>query len=964
MAERAVSILVQYLGFVLIEEGRLLHGVDREVRYIKDELDFMRAFLEDADTKAETDKGVKTWVKQVRELVYDVEDVLDKYVLRIVQEYKFKHWSIRFVFRSARFLKELKSRHKLGSQIKEIKERVREIKERRERYNFSSSITPGSNLSLENDLIQDPPVASLFIEETNLVGIEQRREELVGWLLDEEPDRRVLAVVGMGGLGKTTLVKKVYDDRRVNEHFDCQAWVTVSKSFRVQELLKDMIKQFCEARKEPVPADLEAMGRVERLIMAYLQSKRYVIIFDDVWSTDLRFLVEHVFPLNDYGSRIILTTRLTDVASSYARPPNRIYDLQPLSQQDAWELFCKKAFGGDCPQELHELSHKIVDKCQGTPLAIATVGSLLGRKRVKSASEWKQFYDSMGYELDSSPAMKRLLWLSYNDLPHPQKYCFLYISSFPEDYAIECGRLVKLWIAEGLIEEVRGKTPEEVALNYLNELIQRSLVQVAHLNIYGEVSRCRVHDILREIILSKSKDDNFYEVYPEPKTRWQPINARRLSILENSDRVSLNTRNLSRLRTLLMFGIDGFQEKSAKQLLSNFKLLRVLDLQGAPLENFPDEIVTLYHLRYLSLKRTKIRKIPKSLGKLKYLETLDLRRTLVVKLPVRISKLHHLRHLLASNIDNDIDHPAVDVHNGIGRLTALQKLSFIEATEGSSIAEELGSLTQLRTFGIKILGEEDGQNICSSIDKMNDLRSLKLDVKQPKLVDFNLISSPPRLLRRLWLDAKLNNLPYWLSSLENLVYLRLGWSWLRDDPIKVLQSLPKLEELYLNGVYEAEQLHFEAQGFGRLRALEIGVSYNVKSVVMDDGALPVLESLYMSTCEALKQLPLGIQHLRKLKYFSSTNMPNEFDMAILQLDNEQEQDGLNPLQHINKINFGILLDDGRWLYYSKEEYRRTMERLQRQNDSNNISTPEDMFKLTKQTILAGRRQFARYWYEQ
>nr|DAD24979.1 TPA_asm: hypothetical protein HUJ06_026443 [Nelumbo nucifera] len=372
--------------------------------------------------------------------------------------------------------------------------------------------------------------------------------------------------------------------------------------------------------------------------------------------------------------------------------------------------------------------------------------------------------------------MTRTLLLSYQDLPYHLKSILLYIVLFPEDYEVECGRLMRLWIAEGLIKQTRGKTVDEVARKYLNALIRRNLIQVAKLNMYGEVRRCRIHDVLREIILSKSEEENFFKVLSEQDKVWQQESMiRHLSIHNSIDNFLWNSRYTSRVRTLLLFRILKLQGNFMNTILSSFKLLRVLDLQGATLGSLPEEVANLFHLRYLSVRKTKARVLPKSIGKLQNLETLDLRSTYVEELSFSMLRLKQLRHLLAFNIKNPATAEGMRVHGRIGSLMALQKLSLIDADMGGArITTELAGLTQLRKLGLHNHVREDGADLCFIIEKMKDLRSLRLDTIYGEFLDLQHLSSPPKLLRRLWLDAHLEELPHWFSSLHNLVYFRMG----------------------------------------------------------------------------------------------------------------------------------------------------------------------------------------------
>ncbi|XP_028118076.1 disease resistance protein RPM1-like [Camellia sinensis] len=216
---------------------------------------------------------------------------------------------------------------------------------------------------------------------------------------------------------------------------------------------------------------------------------------------------------------------------------DHVHELEALSEEKAWELFCKKAFQldfeGHCPPELEEVSHAIVRKCQGLPLAIAAIGGLLSTKN-KGISEWQKFYGSMHSELERNPnltSIRKILLLSYNDLPHYLKSCFLYFGIMPEDYSISYGRLIRLWIAEGFIEEQKGKTMEEVAEECLIELIHRRLVLVSITKFDGRVKQCQVHDVMREIILSMSEEFSFCQILEENSsfndtTRWLSMHMR------------------------------------------------------------------------------------------------------------------------------------------------------------------------------------------------------------------------------------------------------------------------------------------------------------------------------------------------------------------------------------------------------------------------------------------------------
>ena len=412
------------------------------------------------------------------------------------------------------------------------------------------------------------------------MGFESPRDKLIEWLVEGPSNRMVISVVGIGGLGKTTLVKKVYDNEIVVTHFDCRAWITVSQSYKMEELLREIIKQVYKARKEFYPKEIDTMKETSLIekLKQYLDELRYVVIFDDLWVVEFWEHVKYAFPKNNKGSRIVITTRSEDVAPSDKESPYyHVYKLPPLSLEKALELFYKKVFqcdGGECPPIFIELSHAIVERCRGLPLAIVAIGGLLSTKD-KILYEWCKLHNSLSSELETNPHLMnitKILSLSYHDLPYNLKACFLYFGMFPEDYSINCARLIRLWIAEGFVKEKKGITLEDVAQGYLNQLIRRSLVQVAWSDDVGRFRSCRVHDMLREVILSRSEELIFSLISMQDYTNFDRI-ARRLSIQKNVN-TSLKSITSSQTRTILILGLDEVPNSFLANSFANFKLMK------------------------------------------------------------------------------------------------------------------------------------------------------------------------------------------------------------------------------------------------------------------------------------------------------------------------------------------------------------------------------------------------------
>ncbi|XP_021803484.1 disease resistance protein RPM1-like, partial [Prunus avium] len=776
--------------------------------------------------------------------------------------------------------------------IEAMKTLVSEIKARHERYGFNSSEQGQSSREMTVPW-HDPRVASLFIEEAQVVGVESARDELINWLVEgasKHECRVVISVLGMGGLGKTTLAKKVYDSQIVMAHFDCYAWITISQSYKIENVLRMMIRQFCKSRKENTPEGIDKMDQ-ESLISKsreYLQQKRYVVVFDDVWKVDFWGAIEHALPDNE-GGRIMITTRIRDVADFCKKSCLvQVHHLQPLPPNKAWELFCRKAFQfeleGNCPPELEELSLNIVKKCEGLPLAIVSIGGLLSTK-VKGLSEWQKLYNSMSSELESNPhltSLMRILSLSYHHLPYYLKSCVLYFGIFPEDYSISCIRLIRLWIAEGFVKLKKGKTLEEVGEEYLTELIHRSLVQVSKVYVDGKARSCRVHDLLREVLLKNGMDSSFCHVLSEDVSSSKQI-TRRLSI----DSSSTPSFEHSHIRSVFTFNQEEWPESFLNTLNGNFKLLKVLDFTDAPLNHLPKYVGDLYLLKYLSLRNTKVKFLPESIGNLQNLETLDLKQSLVYEIPAKINKLVKLRHLLAYYCDYNIEFSmtferGVKIHDGIGCLRALQKLYHVEANHGGiNLIKSLGKLRQLRKLGLKNLKREDGRALCASVENMNHLESLEVStISEDEVLDLQSISTPPQFIRLLYLKGHLEKLPSWISQLQHLVKLRIFWSRLRDSPLKALQNLPNLLELGISyKAYDGAQLHFEG-GFQKLKVLQLRDLEGLKSLIIDNGVMPLLKELHIGPSPQLKEVPSSIHHLRNLTTLRFINMPKEFQRDV------------------------------------------------------------------------------------
>ncbi|CDP19403.1 unnamed protein product [Coffea canephora] len=800
MALTILSSVLNQLSILLREEGQLLGGLRQEVELIRDELGRMRAFLRVAETKEEdADPGLQEWIKQVREAAYDIEDVLDEFVSRFARHRATGfHGFVRKIFNS---IKTLRARHKVAEQIQSIKARVKFISEGHRRYQLEFGVTTQTAESLatvNNTTWRYSRDDALLVEEAELIGIDNPRQQLISQLLQgDDSQLKVVSVVGMGGLGKTTLVK----------------------------ILKQFVKDFLQ------------------------QAGRYAIVFDDVWDVKFWNAIRIALPKNGYGNRVMLTTRQADVAfASCTQSQDYVFKMEFLSFEDSWTLFCNKIFKGNgCPAHLIDVAKGILGKCEGLPLAILAISGLWALKDF-SIAEWEMVRHSLGGELEGSGMLDRvrkILLLSYNDLPCDLKTCLLYLSIYPEGFKIRCHRLVQLWSAEGFVGKTEGMTMKDVGFSYLTELVNRSLIQVTQSFYEGIPYTCRIHDLVREVVLSKSREQNMIAIANEQCTRWFSEKVRRLIVHSSSN----NTEQ---------------HQESQCYSFNHLRSFITIESMNPP----------------ISRALTGVKAVPKFIGKLRNLEYLDLGETQVKELPMEIQKLKKLEHLIV--------HQKVDFSEA--RLLALQSLTTIDASSGSVIVKEIGTLTQLSRLGISNLRREDGKVLCSSLATLTSLQ----------LLDIASIRNEEKM-------------PQWIARLQSLVRIDLDWSGLTDeeDPLEPLHHLPNLVTIQFCGSYQGEGLCFKTGGFLKLKDLYLKKLEKLKWLNVEEGALASLHELCLDRLPLLEELPLDIQHLSQLRKLGLHELSSQL-MEKLNSLNEDSED-YRKIGHIPEVEIVFLTNEG-WKY--------------------------------------------------
>ncbi|PQQ03271.1 disease resistance protein RPM1 [Prunus yedoensis var. nudiflora] len=576
----------------------------------------------------------------------------------------------------------------------------------------------------------------------------------------------------------------------------------------------------------------------------------------------------------------MLTTRREDIASYSFGVENHVHKIQPLEKSDAWVLFSMKAFSSypnkSCSPELLPLAQALVEKCEGLPLAIVALSGLMSSK--KSLTEWSYIYNSLNWHLTNNSLlepMKSILLLSFNDLPYRLKQCFLYFSLFPEDMVISTSRLIRLWIAEGFVELLKGLTPEEVAKSYLMELIFRNMLQDMYHDYYP---RCKMHDLMREIALSIAEKEKFCTVHDGSET-MEETGVLRLSIQTTNGEIGSHT-GMSRLRSFLVFVTGASSFSFSKTFRFDLTLLRVLDLEDAPIDNLP-ELTYLFNLKYLNLRGTPIKELPESIAQLCNLQTLDIFLTNIEALPRRISKLLNLRHLRMGRIitkDGSSKVIGVRIPSSISKMNKLQTLGMFES-EGNN-SSLIRSMTQLTGLFISNVKERDEKDLCASIQEMKVLSHLFLWVADgEEFIRVDALSSPPPYLDRLDLIGKLEKVPHWFCSLHSLKIMLLYQSGLEEDLLPQIEALPALQYLCLDNSSVRKELCF-CRGFVQLRHLQLRNLSFLNKITIEKGVMPNLQFLEFDSCLRIETLPQGIEHLTKVQGYTFENVSNKFTESI------------------------------------------------------------------------------------
>ncbi|GLU07894.1 hypothetical protein SLE2022_248330 [Rubroshorea leprosula] len=814
--------LIKHLGSKSSGWRKSRRQVHNNLQYWKIFLPKLYAVLDDAEKRQTTNLAVVMWLSDLRDLAYDMEDVLDgleaderrkKLTAEIDQPSTSKARPLIPKCCSGFNQDDLILDDEAVSKIKKISFRLKCIVKVKEELDLKVGDARSSIAAPRWE-----PITTTWLPEPHVYGREGDKDAILQKVLNEEDGDEnpcVIPIVGMGGLGKTTLARLVYNDARLKGVFEPKAWVCVSDEFDILRITRSILEQITQNK-----CDSEDPSVLQGKVNNMLSGKKFLLVLDDVWSEDYCCwdVLQRVFVSAAVGSKIIVTSRMEGVAKTMGAS-NRIYRLKLLPEDQCLSLLARQALGRenfDGHLNLKEIGIGIVKRCRGLPLAVKTLGGLL--RGELNPDKWVEVIKSDMWELPEGrshilPALR----LSYHHLPAHLKRCFAYCAMFPKDHEFHKEDLVLLWMAEGFVKQRQNEARQmkEMGDQYFCDLVSRGLFQQSSSNQSHFVMHDLVHDLAQYV--AGQTCCNFGNLIHSEKMEVNFEKARHASCSVafygvHYSKISWLLQNPNNLRTFLVltpggayFPVDKFHREFIKQL----RCPRVLSLNGWTISKLPNSIEKLKHLRYIDLSHSKLRSLPNSVGSLVYLQTMILYNCKKIReLPagiVGLVDLHHLDIRGTSRLQKMPPH--------MGNLKNLLMLpKFIVGESGGLRLKELSNLKDLRgELRIKGLHNvPDFQDATkANLFKIEGLEKLTLawtddfQTSRDESNELQVLSQlkPHSNLKRFKIDSYGGlEFPSWIGdpSFSKLEYLKLK-DCKRSTLLPSLEQLPQLMWLKIKG---------------------------------------------------------------------------------------------------------------------------------------------------------------------
>ncbi|AEE33563.1 Disease resistance protein (CC-NBS-LRR class) family [Arabidopsis thaliana] len=847
MAGELISFGIQNLWNLLSQECELFQGVEDQVTELKRDLNMLSSFLKDANAKKHTSAVVKNCVEEIKEIIYDGEDTIETFVL---EQNLGKTSGIKKSIRRLACIIPDRRRYALG--IGGLSNRISKVIRDMQSFGVQQAIVDGGYKQPQGDKQREMRQKFSKDDDSDFVGLEANVKKLVGYLVDEA-NVQVVSITGMGGLGKTTLAKQVFNHEDVKHQFDGLSWVCVSQDFTRMNVWQKILRDLKPKEEEKKIMEM-TQDTLQGELIRLLETSKSLIVLDDIWEKEDWELIKPIFPPTK-GWKVLLTSRNESVAM---RRNTSYINFKPecLTTEDSWTLFqrialpMKDAAEFKIDEEKEELGKLMIKHCGGLPLAIRVLGGMLAEKY--TSHDWRRLSENIGSHLvggrtnfndDNNNTCNNVLSLSFEELPSYLKHCFLYLAHFPEDYEIKVENLSYYWAAEGIFQprHYDGETIRDVGDVYIEELVRRNMVISERDVKTSRFETCHLHDMMREVCLLKAKEENFLQITssrPSTANLQSTVTSRRFVYQYPTTLHVEKDINNPKLRALVVVTLGSWN--LAGSSFTRLELLRVLDLIEVKIKGgkLASCIGKLIHLRYLSLEYAEVTHIPYSLGNLKLLIYLNLasfgRSTFV---PNVLMGMQELRYLA---LPSDMGRKTKLELSNLVKLETLENFS----TENSSL-EDLCGMVRLSTLNIKLIEETSLETLAASIGGLKYLEKLEIydhgsemRTKEAGIV-FDFVH-----LKRLWLKLYMPRLSTEQHFPSHLTTLYLESCRLEEDPMPILEKLLQLKELELGfESFSGKKMVCSSGGFPQLQRLSLLKLEEWEDWKVEESSMPLLRTL-------------------------------------------------------------------------------------------------------------------------